>query len=217
MMPRIAKCYANGEKDQIKTYMNKTFKFVYMLGFPLIFGIIAVSNSFVPIFFGQGYDKIKVLLKIMSLIIIFIGLSNITGSQYLLSTKKQKQFTISVVCGAIVNALFNVILIRLFKSLGAVIATVIAEFVVTLVQFYFIRSEFSIKNIIKLSKDYIISALAMFIIIMLTGSFINSEKIKILVQVNIGIIVYFTILLIKKDELIIELKQRFYKKAKDIL
>ena len=217
MMPRIAKCYANGEKDQIKTYMNKTFKFVYMLGFPLIFGIIAVSNSFVPIFFGQGYDKIKVLLKIMSLIIIFIGLSNITGSQYLLSTKKQKQFTISVVCGAIVNALFNLILIRLFKSLGAVIATVIAEFVVTAVQFYFIRSEFSIKNIIKLSKDYIISALAMFIITMLTGSFINSEKTKILVQVNIGIIVYFTILLIKKDDLIIELKQRFYKKAKGIL
>ena len=90
-----------------------------------------------------------------------------------LSTKKQKQFTISVVCGAIVNALFNLILIRLFKSLGAVIAIVIAEFVVTAVQFYFIRSEFSIKNIIKLSKDYIISALAMFIITMLTGSFIK--------------------------------------------
>lgn len=52
MMPRIAKCYADGNFSQIKNYMYKTFKFVYMLAFPLIFGIIVVANKFVPMFFG---------------------------------------------------------------------------------------------------------------------------------------------------------------------
>lgn len=117
MMPRIAKCYVDGNVEQIKSYMYKTFKFVYMLAFPLIFGLIAVTDRFVPLFFGQGYDEVKILMKVLCFIILFIGMSNVIGSQYLISTKKQKQFTISVVCGAIVNLIFNLILIRQYQAL----------------------------------------------------------------------------------------------------
>lgn len=212
MMPRIAKCYADGEHKQIQNYMNKTFRFVYMLAFPLIFGIIAVSDNFVPLFFGEGYDKVKLLMKVMSLIILFIGLSNIIGSQYLLSTKKQRQFTISVACGAIVNAIFNFILIRYFESLGAVIATVIAELTVTLMQFYFIREEFNIVDIIKLSRNYFISALIMFVITIIIDIIIKSDIKGIVLQVLIGGLIYFAILLAKKDSLLLELKQKVLSK-----
>lgn len=211
MMPRIAKCFAEGEIKQIKNYMNKSFQFVYMLAFPLVFGIIAVSDNFVPLFFGQGYEKVKILMKIMSFIILFIGLSNIIGSQYLLSTKNQKQYTTSVVCGAIVNVIFNFILIRFYKSIGAVIATVIAECVVTSVQFFFIRKEFNILKIIKLSKNYLISALIMFAITIIIDILIESNLLGIIIQVVFGGILYFTVLLLKKDALLIELKQKFIK------
>ena len=214
MMPRIAKCYADGNTDQIKQYMNKTFKFVYMLSFPLLFGIIAVSDNFVPLFFGQGYDKVKLLMKIMSFIILFIGLSNIIGSQYLLSTKKQKQFTISVICGATVNAILNFVLIKYFDSLGAVIATVIAELTVTLVQFYFIRNNFNIIDIIKLSKNYLIAAIIMFAVTVIIDILVKSNIVGIILQVIIGGLLYFAILFIKKDELLIELKNKFLSKVK---
>ena len=212
MMPRIAKCFADGNNEQIKAYMDKTFRFVYMLAFPLIFGLITVSDNFVPIFYGAGYDKVKILLKIMSLIIVFIGLSNVTGSQYLLSTKRQKQFTISVICGAITNAILNFILIKYFKSVGAVIATVIAEFIVTAVQFYFIRKDFNIIEIIKKGRSYFVIALIMFSITTMIDFIIASNKIGILVQVGVGTIVYFMILLSLKDSLIIELKNRILSK-----
>ena len=212
MMPRIAKCFADGNNEQIKAYMDKTFRFVYMLAFPLIFGLITVSDNFVPIFYGAGYDKVKILLKIMSLIIVFIGLSNVTGSQYLLSTKRQKQFTISVICGAIANAILNFIFIKYFKSVGAVIATVIAEFIVTAVQFYFIRKDFNIIEIIKKGRSYFIIALIMFSITTMIDFIIVSNKIGILVQVGVGAIVYFMILLLLKDRLIIELKNRILSK-----
>lgn len=214
MMPRIAKCFAEGEIKQIKNYMNKSFQFVYMLAFPLVFGIIAVSDNFVPLFFGQGYEKVKILMKIMSFIILFIGLSNIIGSQYLLSTKNQKQYTTSVVCGAIVNVIFNFILIRFYKSIGAVIATVIAECVVTSVQFFFIRKEFNILKIIKLSKNYSISALIMFVVTIIIDIIVKSNMLGIILQVVFGGIIYFVILLIEKDNLILELKTKFLSKIK---
>ena len=79
-------------------------------------------------------------------------IENIIGAQYLLSTKQQKKFTICVVCGAIVNAILNVLMIPKLQSLGAVIATVAAEFSVTAMELYFVKEEFNIKEIFSLSK-----------------------------------------------------------------
>ena len=214
MMPRIAKCYAEGAQDKIKEYMKNTFRFVYFLAFPMIFGIIAVSNSFVPFFFGDGYEKVKLLMKVMSPIILFIGLSNVTGTQYLLSTKKQKQFTISVICGAIVNAILNLILINKFDALGAVIATVIAEFTVTAVQIYYVKNDFNVKEIIKSAKNYILSSLLMLLLCFIIGRFIQNNKVSIIVQVLLGAITYVTSLLILKDKFVFDFFNRVKNRIK---
>lgn len=205
MMPRIANCYAEGDTAQIKTYMMKTFKFVFMLSFPLMFGIIAVSNNFVPFFFGTGYEKVPGLMSILSIIIVFISLSSVIGTQYLLSIKKQKEFTISVVVGAIVNCILNFILIKQFKSYGAAFATVIAELSVTLCQMYFIRKEFKILEIFKLSLKYFISSIIMFVCCYLVGFMFNNNLINLIVQVMLGGIIYFGLLLLIKDQFFLDL------------
>ena len=112
MMPRIANTFAEGDKEKIREYMNKSFNMVCFLGFPIMFGLIAVSNAFVPVFFGNGYDKVSILMKVISPIIILIGLSNVTGTQYLLPIKRQKEFTLSVVCGALMNFVLNSLLVN---------------------------------------------------------------------------------------------------------
>lgn len=206
MMPRIARCYAEGKTEEIKGYMYKTFRFVFMLAFPLVFGIISVSKDFVPIFFGDGYEPVVQLINITSLIILFIGFSNVTGSQYLLATKKQKEFTISVICGAVVNAILNYILISKFKALGACIGTVVAEFTVTCVQVYFIKNDFSVAKILKSSLKYLACSVCMFIVSIIIGSIIDSKTISICVQVVIGAVIYFGILCVTKDVIIQELK-----------
>ena len=83
------------ENQLLQVYMKRSFNMVFLLAFPMIFGIISVSKAFVPIFFGEGYDKVAILMNVISPIILFIGLSNVTGTQYLLPTKRQKEYTIS--------------------------------------------------------------------------------------------------------------------------
>ena len=212
MMPRIAKLYADGDKEEIKKYMYKTFRFVFMLAFPLVLGIISISEKFVPIFFGQGYDPVVNLLNITSLIIIFIGFSNVTGSQYLLSIKRQKEFTISVICGAITNVILNSILIPNFKSLGACIGTVVAECIVAVIQLYYVRKQFGIIKILKSSTKYLIGAICMFVVSFLVGITIKSNIYALVIQILSGAIVYFVFLLIAKDSIIIELKNRILHK-----
>ncbi len=204
MVPRMANTYAKGNKEKLKYYMNNSFAFVTFLAFPLMFGIISISKKFVPIFYGAGFEKAIYIISLISPIILAIAFSNVIGTQYLIPTKQQKKFTISVVCGAITNFVFNLILISYLKSIGAAIATVIAEFTVTGVQFYLIRKEINIVNVIKISYKYFIASIVMFVISLFVGSLIKNNFISIIVQFLVSVIVYLSILYVMKDNLILE-------------
>lgn len=204
MVPRMANTFAVGDKEKIKEYMRKSFRFVLLLAFPLMFGIMSISNKFVPKFYGAGYDKVTYLISIISPIILVIGLSNVIGTQYLLPTKRQKEFTISVTAGAIVNFVLNLIFINLWQSIGASIATVIAECTVTAIQFYLVRKEFSILKVIKIGKNYFFASFIMLIVNIVIGSLTNGSLSSIVLQAVISVIVYFGFLIVIKDKLIIE-------------
>ena len=212
MLPRIANTFANGQKEKVYNYMKKSFNMVFLLSFPMIFGIIAVSDSFVPIFFGEGYERVSILMNIISPILLFIGLSNVIGKQYLLPTKRQKEYTISVVTGAIINFIINMCLIWKLGAIGASIGTVIAELSVTLVQMIFVRKDFDFKEIFKLSINYIIASVVMFIICVAIGFKISSDLILIIVQVIVGILTYGICLLILKDDFVFEILDKIKNK-----
>ena len=204
MMPRIASTYAKKDMKKVKEYMNKSFRFITMLTFPLMFGIISVAYKFVPIFYGDGYGKVVPLLCIISPIIVLIGLSNVIGTQYLLPTKQQNKYTISVIVGACVNFLFNIILIKNLASIGASIATVIAELLVTLTQFFLIKKEIKILDVIKITYKYVIASIIMFICSLIIGHLISNNILSIFAQVGISGITYFVMLIILKDKMIFE-------------
>lgn len=65
--------------------------------------------------------------------------------QYLVPTKQQNKLTKSVCIGALVNVILNAILIPKWYSVGAAIASVIAEFSVTFVQFVYVKDQFNLK------------------------------------------------------------------------
>ena len=214
MLPRIANNFANGKKKKIAKYMKKSFNMVFFLSFPMIFGIISVSDIFVPKFFGEGYEKVAILMNVISPIFLFIGLSNVIGTQYLLPTKRQKEYTISVVCGAIVNFIINISLIWNYGAIGASIGTVVAEFSVTAVQVFFVRKDFKALKILNSSRNYLFASLIMFVICLVIRSIVRKPYFSMALQVAIGGIIYLAILIILEDKFVFEIIDRFRKKVK---
>lgn len=216
MIPRMANTFANGNMRQIKEYMKKSFRFVYILSIPMIFEIIAVSDKFVPVFFGDGYEKVSIIMKVISPILLIIGLSNVIGSQYLLPTKRQKEFTISVTCGAIANFIVNSIMIRKYGAIGASIGTVIAETIVTAIQIYFVKKDFNIKECSSIAKNYIVVGIVMFLTAILIGHIVKNNLISIVIQGVVGVIIYILGLYVIKDEFLKQLLKNVNKKIKNI-
>ena len=224
MIPKMASTFASGDNKKIKDYLRRSFNFVFLLSFPLMFGIISISNEFVPIFFGSGYDKTIILINIISPIVLLMGIANVIGTQYLLPTKKQKEYTISVTVGLVVNFFLNWILITKFDSIGASIATVLSQLVVDLLQIRNIKNEVSFLELIKLSLKYLISGIVMFLVCLIVKQFIKDNiVISLVVQIMVGVVVYFGTLIMLKDKFLFEvinrgrniIKEKLNKKIKE--
>ena len=216
MVPRMASMFANGEKEKINEYLKKSFNFTYLLSLPIMFGLIAISKDFVPWFFGPGYEKVVILMTIISPIILLMGIANIIGTQYLLPIKKQKEFTISVLAGIGVNFVLNYIMIKLWASIGACIATVISQLAVDIVQWYFVKKEIKFKEMLKLSYKYLFSSIMMFVFCMFIRLFIKGI-VGVIIQIAVGVIVYFGILILFKDEFVYIFINKIREKITSIL
>lgn len=200
MVPRIGRHFSQGEIGEVRRLMYRGYRFVWFLGIPLCFGLVMVADNFVPWFFGMGYDKVVLLLRILAFLILAIGISNVTGVQYFIPTKRQNLFTLTVVIGAGTNFMLNMILIHFYQSVGAAIASVAAETAVTVVQLIIVRRELSPLRVIKEGAHYYIAGLVMALALlpicrMLTPSVVNTAIIALS-----GAAVYFMVLLIERDE-----------------
>lgn len=211
MMPKIANTVASGDIKKVKYYVRNSFFFVSALSIPLMFGLMGVARELSPWFFTDKFIGIENLIVISSLIILAISWSNVLGMQLLVPLNKTKEFTVSVTSGAIINFIFNLILIRKFGALGACISTILAEFTVTLVQFYLVKDFIKAKELIKPILLFIPSAVSMYIVIRVIGNIMGPKIITNIVQGFIGILTYFIIVeicyrVLKKQSIVAYIK-----------
>ena len=213
MIPRMASTFASGNKEKLIDYMKKSFKFVFFLAFPIMFGIMSISKSFVPVFFGEGYEKVVVLINVMASNILLNGIASVIGTQYLLPTKKQKEYTIAILSGLVVNFILNYILIKSHYSVGASIATIISELTLVLVEFYIIRKDINIKEVLKSSSNYLLAGIVMFGTCILIQIALGVSTVTMVTQIIARVLVYIAVLVGLKDEYL----KMFTDKVKNII
>ena len=83
MTPRIAYTYRTGDTERLHYFVYRSYRYVFMMGVPMMFGLLGIADVLTPVYYGPGYEKCATLISIFSAIVLFIGLSNVTGYQYL--------------------------------------------------------------------------------------------------------------------------------------
>lgn len=212
MTPRNSSEIAKGNIENVKNNIYTSSKLVWLIGVPMVLTFIACSHNLVPWFYGDGYDKCIVLLMIFSSLIVIIGFSNIFGLQYMVPAGMDKRFSIALISGAIINLVLNCILIPFYWSYGAAIASIIAEICVTVIMGIMIRKVISLKKILLFSIKYLIAGAALFGVAYYISTLLTPSIINTLIIAGSGIIVYFIVLLILREEMIYKLIRKIVKK-----
>lgn len=194
MLPRMSNLFAKGDYEKMKGYLNRTLIQSAFITIPMSFGIASVGREFLPLFLGPGYGRAEPVLLILSSIIFIISVSNVTGTQYLLPSNRTKEFTGSIVLGAITNFAINLILIPKYGALGAALGTVVAETFVTGYQVYCVRRDIFFKGYILELLQYVLASLGMVFVIKLIGDSLGMGLLAILYKTSVGIVIYVILL-----------------------
>lgn len=216
MVPRIGHYFSKGDMASVKSSMYNSYRFVWLLSIPLSLGLISLSSNFVPWFYGSGFVKVAPLLGILGLLIIAIGISNVTGIQYLIPTNRQTYLSISVITGAGVNFVLNIFFIKYFASIGAAFSSVIAEFFISFLLLFLVRKELSLYKIFKSGLNYYIAGTVMMVILLFMRDKFEPSLMNTVFLVLIGGSIYLLILVILKDEFFVSNLKAILRKFKII-
>lgn len=193
MLPKMSNLIAKGEKEKSIEYINKSMEFALFLAFPIVFGIIAIADDFVPMFLGMEFMPSVDVLKTLSITIIFIIWANVIKTQYLIPNERERDFIVSVILGAVVNLLFNFIFIPQYGAVGATIGTVFAELSVATYQTFAVIKILPIKKYFHYFGKSLLASSIMFIAVFVVHFIIPNAMLRMCIQVVLGVIIYVVV------------------------
>jgi O-antigen/teichoic acid export membrane protein len=124
LFPQLALSF--NDRERLKKIFKKSIPFILLIS-SSIFVLIFIFADFIPLLFGEKYIPSIKPLKLLSLILIFLPLTNLFDN-FLFSINKQWQdFFITLFC-AILNLTLDFLLIPQYSIFGAIYATLIAQF-----------------------------------------------------------------------------------------
>ncbi len=134
LLPRLSYYIEKGMQEEFKKITSNALNFVVMMALPLTVYFILLAPEGIGLLSGKAYAPAVWPMRFIMPTILFIGLSNILGMQILVPTDREKKVLESVIVGAAVDFILNMLLIPVLGASGASIGTLAAELAVVLVQ-----------------------------------------------------------------------------------
>lgn len=212
LLPRISNYIEEKKEKDIKQILEKTFSFLLFLIIPSIIGIYFTANEIILLFAGEEYLEATTTLKILSLIILFIGFSNFIGMQILYPRGEEKKVFYSVLVGAIINFSLNLYLIPRYYQNGAAFATCVAEFTVVVIQIFLGYKYLKFQKFNYNNFKFLIASFIMGAILYFTQNLNLNLLLKLVVKVVIGSSVYIFVLIALREDNIYEFLEKILMK-----
>lgn len=205
MMPRASHLIAENKEDEFNRLIQKSYDFTLAIALPMTIGLIFCAPSLITALCGVKFEHSILPSQIIAPIILMVAISNVFGIQVLFPKGKINIVTLSCGIGAVADLILNLCLIPFFSYIGTSIAYLGAE-VATTVSMYFIGRKYI--PIIYFKKSHLTYALGCVVMALaLYGiSLLQLPTLTILLlQGCCGVLAYFIILCICKDEMLVQM------------
>lgn len=205
MMPRASHLIAENREDEFNRLIQKSYDFTLAIALPMTIGLIFCAPSLITALCGVKFEHSILPSQIIAPIILMVAISNVFGIQVLFPKGKINVVTLCCGIGAVADLILNLCLLPFFSYIGTSIAYLGAE-VATTVSMYFIGRKYI--PIIYFKKSHLTYALGCIVMALaLYGiSLLQLPTLTILLlQGCSGVLAYFIILCIRKDEMLVQI------------
>lgn len=208
MMPRASHLIAENKEAEFNRLIQKSYDFTLAIALPMTIGLIFCAPSLITALCGVKFEHSILPSQIIAPIILMVAISNVFGIQVLFPKGKINIVTLCCGIGAVADLILNLCLIPFFSYIGTSIAYLGAE-VATTVSMYFIgRRYIPIIYFKKSHLTYVLGCIVMAFVLYGISLLQLPTLTILLLQGCCGVLAYFIILCICKDEMLVQILSR---------
>ena len=214
ILPRMTYLFHN-EKDPnvLRTLFNRSMNGIFAVTAAVSFGAAAIADVFIPAFFGEEFTVSAPLLKILSINIFTIAVSNFCGQQGLIARGRQREYNISITVSAVLNVGLNALVVRRFGAVGVSATSAAAGVVGLFVILYYTRDFVNAAELAQKNWKYLAAGAVMLAAVALVPDSFSSWP-GIFLRIALGGAVYFALLGLLRDEFFLDLVRNMLKRRK---
>ncbi|SFC67023.1 putative polysaccharide biosynthesis protein [Clostridium uliginosum] len=216
LIPIIAENFILKNDREVKRKINMSMKLSAVIAIPCMFGIFFLAEPIMKFIFPGRFEGIEIL-KYLSLSIPFIIITQTTTS-ILQGTGNYIVPVINLFIGCIIKVILTWTLVPLksFNIYGAVIASISAYIVATILNLLTMKLKLKIKlNLYEILIKPAYASTLMMLLVLMSYNYVYkstaSNGISCLISIFLGIIVYILLIILFKVFKIEEIKSRFRK------
>lgn len=141
LLPRVSYYFKQGQMDSFWKTIQKSMHVVLLMAAPMALYCMLVAAPAIRFLAGDGYAQSVTPMVWIMPSLLFIGMTYVIGIEVLIPTGKESIVLIASAVAAVVDIVVNALLIPSMRSTGAAIGTLVAESVVFIIQFLYMRKE----------------------------------------------------------------------------
>lgn len=196
MIPQMSYLISNGELKKAREYLDKSIEGIYIIASPLAFGLASIATILSVVFYGSDFSECGKIIPVLAMSLLFSAWANVIRTQYLIPNTRDREYIISMFCGAGVNLIINFLLIPTVGAVGAAIGTVFAEAAVAIAHSFFVRKELPLLHYFRIIAPYVLIGAVMFEIVKIAISFAHETIVWLGIVIAIGMISYGIMLIV---------------------
>lgn len=212
-LPRLSTLCGEEKTGELCDLVNKGLKIILLFAIPIFVGVLILSPYLIKLLYGEAFLEASLSMRVFSGLILICSVGDLVCYQLLIAIGYERKRAIANIGGAVINVTMNAILIPIMKAEGAAIASVFSEFCLNTYLFIVVRKMVNIKLITKSFIKYIIASGIMGIMVFIITLICKTYWLAILVGVIVGICIYFSMLLIMREESLHEVFRKMEKRT----
>lgn len=150
MIPRLSYLASKKRKDEIEKLVYLFTIVIVIISSMIISGTLAISEFFVPLFFGKGYNGVIPIMNIVIFSILFSPFSYFFGQGLLLSFSQDKKYQRIIAISGVVLVIFSFLLAKPLGGIGISIAYILSELIIMIMSLYYSRRVINMRSTISM-------------------------------------------------------------------
>ncbi len=213
LLPKMAQMNANAPKEQVRNTNDRLLAAICMMACPIALGIMSVSGTLVPWFFGQGFEDVTILLQLEAPVLVLMSLETTWGNVFLLASGRERSVTIITCVMTTLNIAFNYVFVFWLGTKGAIFALFLTEGILAVIAGWLARQSYSIGRFLKSLIRYLVLSTIMGGVIFLAGQRLPKTIWATALLIGFGCVVYVVGLVLSRDSNLLYVLNQIFRKG----